>query len=1024
MMENVAIAEVGCALDNSYGTRGSVAQKQIASFSDSRIRNGRFRLFCRRHLLLLLLLINPIGFSHASNTDANAIALENTTAKESTVLHVRGDSSYPPFEYLNEQKQAEGFNVDIMNAVAKAMGLKVQIDLGPWAEVMPQLEQGRIDALLGMFKTAERDKKFDFSIPHFIGSYTVFVRTDSGIQSIADAKDKTIIVQQSDLGHDYVRENGLSTKVIAKTDWEDVLKSLSNGEGDCAIVSRLQGIRLLKQLSISNVKAVGPPIIQEKYGFAVAKGNASLLSVLNEGLSIIKTTGEYDAIYKKWFGAYEEQAFSFRSAFKYLIWIILPLLVLTAIALLWSWALKKQVNARTAELHDELMERKHAEASLLYSNSLTNAALESTADGILVVDHDGIITRWNQRFADLWKVPEELLNTRMDNQILSYATAQLADPEAFLAKVLELYKTPGASSLDTLILADGRVFERYSQPQMIGKDIVGRFWSFRDITERKQAEEQLKNQSQRLLLATSSAQLGVWDWNVRENTLLWDDRMFELYGITRDTFTSNIDAWMSGLHPEDKEAAIAECQAALNGEREFDTVFRVRHPDGTVKYLKANGLVLRGADGKAERMLGVNADITHLKQTEAELEQHRHHLEELVTTRTLELEQAKEAAETATIAKTAFLANMSHEIRTPMNGIVGMANIMRREGVSPEQAQRLDVIDASAQHLLSVINDILDLSKIEAGKFSLDEAPVVVSNLLTNVSAILAERAQAKSIRLLIETAHIPYHLVGDPTRLQQALLNYATNAVKFTEQGSVTLRVLSQDEANEAVRLRFEVQDTGVGIAPEALPRLFSAFEQADNSMNRKYGGTGLGLAITRRLAELMGGEAGVESTPGVGSTFWFTVKLKKTSEAIESQVAAGDVEGELRQHYSGQRILVVDDEPINAEIARLQLEAVDLLVDTADDGAKALALVQTNSYAVILMDMQMPKMNGLEATQQIRQIPAYRDTPIVAMTANAFADDKVLCIEAGMNDFLVKPFKPNVLFATLLRWLDQRHG
>lgn len=295
---------------------------------------------------------------------------------------------------------------------------------------------------------------------------------------------------------------------------------------------------------------------------------------------------------------------------------------------------------------------------------------------------------------------------------------------------------------------------------------------------------------------------------------------------------------------------------------------------------------------------------------------------------------------------------------------------------------------------------------------------------MSNVGTLLSERAQSKGISLLIEAAHIPYHLLGDPTRLQQALLNYATNAVKFTEQGSVTLRVSMQSETADAVRLRFEVQDTGVGIDPEVLPRLFSAFEQADNSMNRKYGGTGLGLAITRRLAELMGGEAGVESTPEVGSTFWFTVQLKKTREVVVPQVAACDAEAEIEQRYAGLRILVADDEPVNAEVARLQLEAVGLLVDTAEDGAEAVVFTQKNNYAVILMDMQMPTMNGLEATKQIRRLSAYRYTPIIAMTANAFSEDKVLCIEAGMNDFLVKPFKPEALFATLLNWLDQQHG
>jgi CheY-like chemotaxis protein len=309
---------------------------------------------------------------------------------------------------------------------------------------------------------------------------------------------------------------------------------------------------------------------------------------------------------------------------------------------------------------------------------------------------------------------------------------------------------------------------------------------------------------------------------------------------------------------------------------------------------------------------------------------------------------------------------------------------------------------------------------------TLDEAPVVVSSLLANVSSILSERATAKGLHLLIENGHLPHNLVGDPTRLQQALLNYATNAVKFTETGNVTLRTLMQEETADAVTVRFEVQDTGIGVTPEVMPRLFSAFEQADNSMTRKYGGTGLGLAITQRLAELMGGKVGADSTAGVGSTFWFTVKLKKIAvrhEAIRIEPAEQvDAENVIKQRYFGHRVLVVDDEPINREIVLMQLEAVDLIADTAEDGEEAIALARKNSYAVILMDMQMPKLNGVAATRQIRQIPGYQDTPIIAMTANVFAEDKAQCLAAGMNDFLTKPFNPDELFAILLRALSWR--
>ncbi|MBS4017411.1 MAG: cache domain-containing protein [Dechloromonas sp.] len=435
-------------------------------------------------------------------------------------------------------------------------------------------------------------------------------------------------------------------------------------------------------------------------------------------------------------------------------------------------------------------------------------------------------------------------------------------------------------------------------------------------------------------------------------------------------------------------------------------------------------LPLRNAQGEIYALCGIATDITKRKQVEIELEQHRDHLEQLVSSRTAELAQAKEAAEAANRAKSTFLANMSHEIRTPLNAITGMAHILRRSGLTAQQADKLDKIENAGSHLLGIINDVLDLSKIEAEKFALEDAPVHVEALLGSVASILGQKAREKGLRFNIEAAVFPHQLSGDPTRLQQALLNYLGNAIKFTDAGHITLRVTQESETDGTATLRFEVEDTGIGIAPEILPRLFNAFEQADNSTTRQYGGTGLGLAITRKIAELTGGSAGVISTPGQGSTFWFTTVLKKTRETAENTALASieAAEQAIQRQHAGKSILLAEDEPINAEIAQILLEDVGLKVELAENGRQALEKAQSGRYAAILMDMQMPEMDGLEATRQIRQLPGYQSIPILAMTANAFAEDKARCLEAGMDDFIAKPAKPGVLYTTLLKWFEQR--
>ncbi len=644
------------------------------------------------------------------------------------------------------------------------------------------------------------------------------------------------------------------------------------------------------------------------------------------------------------------------------------------------------------------------------------AIADASSDAIFAKDEAGRYLLFNNAAARIVGKPAVEAIGQDDRALFPPQQA-----EAMMAKDRRLRASGQAESgEETLQTATGeRVFLSTKGP-LRGADgrIFGTYGISRDITERKREEEAV----QRLADDLSATLQAI------------PDPMFEFDDQGRYLKVKSLNQSLLAAPPDEllgrsvREVLPAEAAATLM--QALEAAGRTGSDYGRTTTLPlASGVrhfensVARKPRlaGQGERFIVLSRDITARLSAEAELDNHRHHLEQLVADRTAELEQARAQADAANRAKSTFLASMSHEIRTPMNAILGFTHLLRRDAASSRDADRLDKIGGAAKHLLGVINDILDLSKIEAGAVDLESHDFALEAVLGHVAALIGESAAAKGLAVRIEGDHVPHWLRGDLTRLRQGLLNFAGNAVKFTNRGSITLRArLLQTQENRCL-VRFEVEDTGIGIAPDVLPRLFRAFQQADVSTTRTFGGTGLGLAITRQLARLMGGDAGAQSAPGAGSCFWFTAWLERGVPVARAEDDTVIGAAELRRWHAGERILLVEDNPVNREVATELLQEAGLVVEPAENGRVAVDKLLGGRYTLVLMDMQMPEMDGLEATRLIRRMPGRRELPILAMTGNAFEDDRRACLAAGMDDFVAKPVDPPALYATLHKWLSK---
>jgi signal transduction histidine kinase/DNA-binding response OmpR family regulator/HAMP domain-containing protein len=519
---------------------------------------------------------------------------------------------------------------------------------------------------------------------------------------------------------------------------------------------------------------------------------------------------------------------------------------------------------------------------------------------------------------------------------------------------------------------------------------------------------------ERLQIASSAAAIGIWDWNIVSGQMVWDEQMYRLYGLEGVKLDDPFATWRTMVHPDDSVPTQMLLQQALNGTAEYDIEYRVLLADGAIRYIKADGMIFRDAEGHAMRMVGVNYDVTDSRTAEQELVRHRVHLEELVAERTNALSVAVRQAQAANRAKSTFLANMSHELRTPLNSVIGFSRLMAdSKHMLPEEKRNLAIIHRSGQHLLTLINDILELSKIEAGRTVLQTEVVHLNDMLQEVMDMVSMRAVQTGVELVLDSVGLPASARVDGTKLRQVLLNLMSNAVKFTAQGKVTLKVRGVTRNGQS-ELAFAVTDNGPGIAAEDQLRIFEPFIQAEGPGAKE--GTGLGLSISREFVQLMGGALALESTPGQGSTFCFTIGVQVADEAPD----AGRDEVTALEPQQRRRILVADDNADGGALMESLLKPLGFDVAVVGDGVQALAMVEVWQPDLVFMDWRMPALDGISATRQIRANKEGPQPSIVMLTASAFAEEREVALAAGADEFVRKPVEQDQLYAVLEQQLN----